>query len=114
MDSNEEIKNLNCYMQPDPNPVVKEEERTMVFYCEECRNAKHPGAWFYEGSRYGYGPFDFMCEECGKVLHQHVEEEEEEEIPEEELQAILGKLNSMPSLTDLIEELGNIDGDDSL
>ena len=57
----------NCYLWFDPE--VPEDQRTMNVHCEQC-HIKHPDlGWFWEGSRLGYGPFDFICNECGHVIH---------------------------------------------
>jgi len=33
--------------------------------------------WFYRGSEEGYGDFDFICDECGKIIHKADLEEED-------------------------------------
>lgn len=58
----------NCYFWIDEK--VPESERKMNVMCEKCHD-KNPklGYWFWEGSRLGYGPYDFVCGECGFVVH---------------------------------------------
>lgn len=59
----------NCYFWIDN--TVPEEQRMMNVMCVECHDTKHPTleAWFWEGAK-GYGPYDFICDECGKVIHK--------------------------------------------
>jgi hypothetical protein len=57
----------DCYFWTDES--VPEDERKINVLCEGC-HLKFPGlGWFWEGSRLGYGPFDFICEKCGHVVH---------------------------------------------
>lgn len=59
----------NCYFWIDNS--IPEDERVFNIYCEGCRN-KNPdkNCWFWEGSIKGYGPYDYVCDECGKVIHK--------------------------------------------
>lgn len=60
-------RNQDCYLWIDES--VPEDERTMNVLCMEC-SKKFPGlGWFWEGSRLGYGPFEFACEKCGHIVH---------------------------------------------
>lgn len=62
-----DLRRENCYLWIDES--VPEDERTMSVLCEEC-HLKYPTlGWFWEGSRLGYGPFDFVCNKCGHVVH---------------------------------------------
>jgi hypothetical protein len=59
----------NCYFWIDN--TVPEEQRMMNVMCVECHDKNHPDleAWFWEGIK-GYGPYDFICDKCGKVIHK--------------------------------------------
>lgn len=58
----------NCYFLVDNS--VPEKERKMIIFCEKCREEKIPGrGWFWEGSKFGYGPFDFVCSSCELVIY---------------------------------------------
>ena len=62
-----DMRREDCYLWMDE--TVSEEARTMNILCEKC-HLKFPGlGWFWEGSRLGYGPFDFICDKCGHVVH---------------------------------------------
>lgn len=58
----------NCYFWTDDS--IPTEERKVSVLCEQC-HLRHPEikGWFWEGSRLGYGPFDFICNSCGFVVH---------------------------------------------
>lgn len=57
----------DCYLWIDE--TVPEKQRTMNVLCIEC-SKKFPGlGWFWEGSRRGYGPFDFICKKCGHIVN---------------------------------------------
>jgi len=61
------VQQENCYLWMDQS--IPEEERTMNVLCEKC-HLKYPGlGWFWEGSRLGYGPFEFICNKCGHIVH---------------------------------------------
>lgn len=46
------------------------EEQKVNALCVDCHDKKHPKlGWFWEGSRLGYGPFDFVCGECGAIIY---------------------------------------------
>lgn len=57
----------DCYLWMDES--ILEEERTMNVLCQQC-HLTYPGlGWFWEGSKLGYGPFEFICNKCGHVVH---------------------------------------------
>lgn len=72
---------LDCYFFVDMDmEVVSEDDRVIRCLCEECHNTHYPDAgWFYAGSEQGYGPFNYLCHSCKKVLHSHQEEYDEQE-----------------------------------
>lgn len=56
----------DCYLWIDES--APEDERTVNVLCMGC-SKKFPGlGWFWEGSRLGYGPFDFICNKCGHIV----------------------------------------------
>lgn len=58
----------DCYFWIDQS--VPEDEQKMNVLCVECHDEKRPElGWFWEGSTKGYGPFDFICEICGRTIH---------------------------------------------
>lgn len=64
------MEKLNdCYFFVDLN--IPEEKRTMSILCIECHDKDMPDVgWFYEGSKEGYGPFEFKCCLCGEIIHE--------------------------------------------
>lgn len=57
----------DCYFYTDSKlPVSEQDIRVM---CVECHKKNLTIGWFWEGSRLGYGPFDFICHDCGHVIH---------------------------------------------
>ena len=56
----------NCYIWVDNN--LPENDRKFNFFCEKCHEKNKLG-WFWEGSRLGYGPFDFTCDQCGHIIY---------------------------------------------
>jgi hypothetical protein len=66
----------DCYFFIDEK--VPLQERTMSVLCTECHDTKMPVGMFYRGSQDGYGPFEFKCCVCQKIIHT-VEENDEEE-----------------------------------
>jgi hypothetical protein len=75
------MSDLDCYFTIDPDPSISDDARTMLVWCQECRMQHFPDmGWFYQGSKDGYGDFDFTCDICGKIIHRHIESEELEEL----------------------------------
>lgn len=61
----------DCYFFIDPDPSIPEEKRTLSILCVECHDRDMPDTgWFYRGSTEGYGPWDYECCKCGKLIHQ--------------------------------------------
>lgn len=60
----------NCYFWIDNK--IPEDERMMNVMCEQCHDEKHPEleGWYWEGSVKGYGPYDYVCDCCGKLIHK--------------------------------------------
>ncbi len=55
-----------CYFWID----CREEEQYMAVMCEQCHDEKMPTVgWKWHGSR-GFGPYDYVCELCNKVIHK--------------------------------------------
>ncbi len=63
------MANEDCYFFVDIEQP--EAERCMSVLCVECHDQHLPDTgWFHEGSKEGYGPFDYQCCKCGKYLHR--------------------------------------------
>lgn len=60
------MQHEDCYLWMDKD--VPEDKRTMNVLCIKCHE-KNPIGWLWEGSKRGYGPFDFICNTCGHVVH---------------------------------------------
>lgn len=59
----------NCYLWIDSD--LPEEEQYLQIFCEHCRQEKHPNlGWFWDGAAKGYGPYDYICGECGEIIHK--------------------------------------------
>jgi hypothetical protein len=57
----------SCYFWVD----CREDEQYMAVMCEKCHDEKMPNVgWKWHGSR-GFGPYDYVCEVCNRVIHQH-------------------------------------------
>jgi hypothetical protein len=65
----------DCYFMQDQDENISDEQRTMKVY---CMDHAPKGAWFWEGSKEGYGPFSYICNVCGKVIHDNEDNEAEE------------------------------------
>ena len=59
------MNNEDCYFWTDEK--LPEENRVVNVMCKDCHQ-KTPKGWFWEGSKHGYGPYDFICSECGCVI----------------------------------------------
>ena len=71
----------DCYFFVDPDPNIKEEDRTMNILCIECHDKHMPDTgWFYEGTKNGYGPYEYRCCRCDKQVNDKEEIEEIEEL----------------------------------
>jgi formylmethanofuran dehydrogenase subunit E len=57
----------NCYFYFQEN---QNKEKTINVLCEKCHNEKYPNlGWFWEGSKLGYGPYDFICNKCEQIVY---------------------------------------------
>jgi len=64
----------SCYFWMDSS--VPEEDRTMSVMCVPCHDTKYPDlGWFWDGENKGYGPFNIICDICGKLIHAGPESE---------------------------------------
>jgi len=73
----------DCYFWIDQS--LPEDEQFMNVLCVECHNGKYPQlGWFWEGSTKGYGPYDFTCGVCGKLVHAAPNNEKESEPNEDD------------------------------
>lgn len=64
----------DCYFFIDENVPI--EQRKILVLCVECHDSKMPQGMFYQGSKEGYGPFNYKCCQCGKLVHQARDNEE--------------------------------------
>lgn len=56
----------DCYFYV--NSEQAEEEQVIDILCLKCHE-KHPDlGWFWQGSKHGYGPFEFKCSKCKYVI----------------------------------------------
>lgn len=61
----------DCYFFIETDPAIPEEERRVRVVCTECHDKHMPDTgWFYPGSKEGYGPFNYLCCKCQKVIHE--------------------------------------------
>jgi len=57
----------NCYFFIAED--VPENERVVRSRCVSCYRTT-PEGYFWEGSRLGYGPFEFKCHDCGRIIFE--------------------------------------------
>jgi hypothetical protein len=55
---------------------VPETEQKMSVLCIDCQSIFKIEAWLYRGTENGYGPFDYKCCKCDKLIHSKEEEGE--------------------------------------
>ena len=56
----------DCFFYTDESLVP--EKRKICTMCVRCREQHPELGWFWEGSKLGYGPFDFICKKCGHII----------------------------------------------
>lgn len=56
----------DCYLYIDSS--VPESERTIGILCMKCHNDFPTLGSFWEGSKFGYSPYDFICSKCNHVV----------------------------------------------
>lgn len=56
----------DCYFYIDAN--LPEDQQKVSPMCQECHKNFPDLGWLWEGSKMGYGPFDFICSKCGHVI----------------------------------------------
>ena len=54
----------------------KEGEQIIRCLCLECHKTKFRMGWFYNAKRQGYGPFDYKCAKCEKIIFKGNQDEE--------------------------------------
>ncbi len=63
----------DCYFFVDMDEAIDDSRRTLSVLCVSCRNAEHPDTgWFWEGSREGYGPWEYTCVHCGVDVSKEI------------------------------------------
>lgn len=65
--SEQQIKE-DCYFYTDQNLDIS--EQIIKVMCVDCYKKTIINGWFWEGSRLGYGNFDFFCGTCGHTIHK--------------------------------------------
>lgn len=60
------MESKDCYLWIDQS--IPEKERKINVLCQKCHEKDPEIGWFWEGSKLGYGPFDFICS-CGHPIH---------------------------------------------
>ena len=72
METKEKIQSCYFYVEGDT-----EDNKKICAMCIECRKTKYKDwGWFYDGEGKGYGPFEYRCAKCDKVIYRHPECEE--------------------------------------
>ena len=61
--------NKGCYFSIDDS--VPEEERCFTVHCSDCHDNHFPELGWYWPDVKGYGPYDIICDNCGKIIHQN-------------------------------------------
>lgn len=56
----------DCYFYIDAD--LPEDQQKVNPLCLECHKNYPDLGWFWEGSKMGYGPYDFICSKCGHVI----------------------------------------------
>lgn len=51
------------------NELIPEDVRVMNVMCVPCHEKSSKQGWFWQGSVKGYGPYEYKCDVCGKVIH---------------------------------------------
>ena len=71
------VMSEDCYFYEDTSVPITHRKISVI--CVECRLSHDiPCAWFWDGSNQGYGPFDYVCCKCNKVIHKGKDDENEE------------------------------------
>ena len=67
----------DCYFFVDHEVPIQ--ERKISVLCVKCHDEKMPETgMFYEGSKEGYGPFNYKCCLCGELVHKSDEYKKDE------------------------------------
>ena len=62
----------NCYFWIDS--TLPEEKQCIETICLDCFE-KYQQGWFWNGSEKGYGPFDYICDKCSKIIHKGIKDD---------------------------------------
>jgi hypothetical protein len=59
----------DCYFFIDIE--VPEDEQHMEVLCIGCHDEHHPElGWFWKGSEFGYGPWEYICCKCKRNVNE--------------------------------------------
>ena len=64
----------SCYFFVDQE--TPPEEQTMLVHCVKCHDERFPDQGTFWDEADGYGPFDFICDYCGEVIHKGLNEKD--------------------------------------
>lgn len=68
----------DCYFYIDYTVPIQ--ERSMSVICVQCHDEHMPDTgMFWAGSNEGYGPYDYRCNKCEKLIHEHKEHDKDDE-----------------------------------
>jgi hypothetical protein len=57
----------DCYFFVRMDDEIPDHDKKLSILCMPCRAQHYPNiGWFWKGSVDGYGPYKYICCECGK------------------------------------------------
>lgn len=75
------MANQDCYFffDSEKNQNIPEGQQKLSVICLPCRDEHYPGVgWFWKGSKEGYGPWKYICCQCGNDVNFDAEGDNEE------------------------------------
>jgi len=62
----------DCFFFIYSEEGMSEEDEEIRTMCIECRTKSYPNVgWFWRGSIDGYGPWEYKCHHCDKIIYSH-------------------------------------------